>query len=665
MSLPYMSDKSIMRPTVRTQFGGLNNNLSARDGEIVWMENMSSREFPLLTPRNQRAHIQNISAPNGLGAGDELWWVDGTDFYYGGELKGSLWTEAAIPYDMYTAKRHFALMGNLVLIFPDKAYYDIQADSFGWIEEGIAHSGVTKFAGSTYAGVPAAANTIYIGEQNSFAVGDAVTISGCSVCPDNNKTVIIREIGSGEIRFYENTFRVYPKCSFKVTEELPAGDYWFQYDWEGESGPVGFTLLEPAVAGDELQFSPEGSTAVYLVHENTSTMLFIKAVQGQDTFLNGMKGSVVNPPLVNHVGEITGTELQFGFEPDSVYERGYISVTRKAPDLDFVCVNENRLWGCKGDTIYASALGDPFNFNVFDGLSTDSWQSAVPDEGDFTACVSYGGYPIFFKENSICKVQGDKPSNFQWTLSSRFGVKEGSSWSLAVAGETLFYLSRAGICSYNGGAPRVISEALGANTRWAEASGGSDGIRYYVSLRDYDDSDVSGLYVFDTRYGVWHREDDNWGMFAFCYESLYMLTNNGDLYRLDGDTNYGTLEDPITWQVAFADSDNFYETTDSNSQNKKGGPLRILIRATLAEDSTIEVKIKYDDGSTKSVGTITSTSSAKKKTYILPLILRRCDHYQLSMDGYGDAVIYSIAVERYSGSQFQGSSSVSLPNQDY
>jgi hypothetical protein len=285
----------------------------------------------------------------------------------------------------------------------------------------------------------------------------------------------------------------------------------------------------------------------------------------------------------------------------------------------------------------------------------------VPDEGDFTACVSYGGYPIFFKANSICKVQGDKPSNFQWTLSSRFGVKEGSSWSLAVAGETLFYLSRAGVCSYNGGAPRVISEPLGANTRWAEASGGSDGIRYSVSLRDYDDSDVSGLYVFDTRYGVWHREDYSYAMFAFCDESLYMLTNIGDLYRLDGDTSYGSAEGDFEWQVEFADSDNFYETTDSNSQNKKG-PLRILIRATLPQNSTIEVNIRYDDGTTHLVGTLEGSISAKKKTYILPLILRRCDHYRLSMDGNGDAVIYSIAVERYSGSQFQGSSSVSLPN---
>lgn len=618
MALPYMSDKGMFRPTVRTQFGGLNNNLSARDGEIVWMENMSSREFPLLTPRNQRAWVQSISKPYGLGARDELYWVSGTGFYYDGVLKGSV-TEGY---------KQFAAMGNMICIFPDKKYYDIDSGTFGNLAAGVSGQTGVQFQNGTYAGVPAEANTIYkAGAAWGFSAGDAIAISGCTTHPENNKTAIVREVDGDYLRFYEGTFTLDSTIRYTAGEEgLNAGTYHFE-----EGGQ--FTLSSDLSEGDTLTWTGTSITAV----------------------IGGVTSTIA-------VTTGTGGELLvFSDIPTNYTEAGTLSLGREVPDLDYVCVNENRLWGCKGDTIYASALGDPFNFNVFDGLSTDSWQSAVPDEGDFTACVSYGGYPIFFKENSICKVQGDKPSNFQWTLSSRFGVKEGSSWSLAVAGETLFYLSRAGICSYNGGAPRVISEPLGANTRWAGASGGSDGIRYYVSLRDYDDSDVSGLYVFDTRYGVWHREDDSFGMFAFCYESLYMLTNSGYLYRLDGDTTYGSAEGDIEWQVKFADSDNFYETTDSNSQNKKG-PLRILIRATLPQNSTIEVKIKYDDGMTHTVGTLEGSISAKKKTYILPLILRRCDHYRLSMDGYGDAVIYSIAVERYSGSQFQGSSSVSLPN---
>ena len=616
MSLPYMSDKSIMRPTVRTQFGGLNNNLAARDGEIVWMENMSSREFPLLRPRVKRVNVRSINTPYGIGARDHLYWVDGTDFYYNGEVKGTV--EASM--------KQFAAMGNMILIFPDKKYYDIDSDTFGNMGVGQTLTGVS-FQNGTYAGVPANANTIYkAGAAWAFAAGDAITISGCVTHPENNKTAIVREVDGDYLRFYEGTFTLDSIIRYTVgAEGLQAGTYHFD-----EGGQ--FTLPSDLSEGDTLTWN---GTSIDAVISGVSSTIPVTA--GTD-----------------------GEALVFADIPVDYIEAGSISIVREVPDLDYVCVNENRLWGCKGDTIYASALGDPFNFNVFDGLSTDSWQSAVPDEGDFTACVSYGGYPIFFKENSICKVQGDKPSNFQWTLSSRFGVKAGSSYSLAIAGETLFYLSRAGICAYQGGMPQVISDPLGANTRWAFGSGGSDGIRYYVSLRDYDDSDVSGLYVFDTRYGVWHREDNSRGMFAFCDESLYMAGTDGVLWLLDGDTEYGTEESyEVAWLVMFADSDNFYETTDSNSQNKKG-PLRILIRAALKSNSYIDVKISYDDGSLHLVGTINGDDLQRKKTYILPLILRRCDHYRLILDGEGDAVIYSITVERYSGSQFQASSGVSL-----
>ena len=38
-----------------------------------------------------------------------------------------------------------------------------------------------------------------------------------------------------------------------------------------------------------------------------------------------------------------------------------------------------------------------------------------------------------------------------------------------------------------------------------------------------------------------------------------------------------------------------------------------------------------------------------KGSRVVPLILRRCDYWQLRLTGVGDAVIYSIAVEKYGG----------------
>ena len=115
-----------------------------------------------------------------------------------------------------------------------------------------------------------------------------------------------------------------------------------------------------------------------------------------------------------------------------------VKIKREMPELDYICENENRLWGCKGDTIYACKLGDIFNWNVLDGISTSSYATQVGSAGDFTGMCSYLGYVIAFKEEHIYKVYGSKPSNFEVLSSASLGVEAGSSKSLAIAGEVLF-----------------------------------------------------------------------------------------------------------------------------------------------------------------------------------------------------------------------------------
>jgi hypothetical protein len=68
---------------------------------------------------------------------------------------------------------------------------------------------------------------------------------------------------------------------------------------------------------------------------------------------------------------------------------------------------------------------------VFDGLADDSYAVNVASSGDFTAAVSYLGYPIFFKEDKVYKVYGSKPSDYQVMSSASLGVKRGAAASLA------------------------------------------------------------------------------------------------------------------------------------------------------------------------------------------------------------------------------------------
>lgn len=103
------------------------------------------------------------------------------------------------------------------------------------------------------------------------------------------------------------------------------------------------------------------------------------------------------------IREIDGDYLRFyenTFTIGSGGDAETLTIKRTVPDMDFLCENENRLWGCKEDTIYASKLGDIFNWNVFDGVATDSYSVNVGSAGDFTACCSYLGYPCFSRKST-------------------------------------------------------------------------------------------------------------------------------------------------------------------------------------------------------------------------------------------------------------------------
>lgn len=323
-------------------------------------------------------------------------------------------------------------------------------------------------------------------------------------------------------------------------------------------------------------------------------------------------------------------------------ETGELSVSRTVPDLLFVCENENRLWGCDKTTIYASKLGDIFNWNVYEGLATDSYSVDTGSAGSFTACISFLGYPIFFKEDHIYKVYGSLPSNFEIMGSATLGVADGSGRSLAIAGETLFYLSRAGIMVYSGGIPQPIGSAFGMD-RFKNAVGGSDGLKYYVSMTG---PDGELLYVYDTQKGLWHTEDATKARyFARFGGNLFLLNDQGEVWIAGNVQNApeSTEEETVTWSAEFGD---FTE----NDPNKKGVS-KLQLRMELEEGAEVQVHLKFDGGEWLKVDE--KLCEAKKRSYYLPIVPRRGDHYRLKLEGKGTFRLYSLTREYYSGSELK------------
>ena len=532
MELPSMKYADKLTKGKQIRFRGLNHTIGARDGEIWDMQNITGDHSPVLATRAKRMLYKKLERPGGLYSWEGLAWVDGTGFYYKGEWKGQV----------SEGLKNFGSLGSRIVILPDKCYYDVASDTFGSLESRWNGANVTFTNGRLY-GVNADANTIFcenVTWDNWFREGDAVTISGCAIHPENNQTAIIREIDGDKLYFYENIFSI-----------------------------------------DE----------------------------------NGY------------------TETEF------------ISISRTVPDLISVCENENRLWVRTKDTVYSSALGDIFNWNLYDGIDSDAYAVTPGSAGSLTGCVSFRGYPVFMKEEHIYKVYGSVPSDFQLMGSASLGLAEGSENSLAVAGENLYYLGRNGILAYSGGIPQSVGDAFGTD-RFRNAVGGSDGLKYYVSMED--EAGTAWLYVFDTQRKAWYKEDQNRVThFANWKGNLYFLNDKGEIWIT------GNIQDPPAEAMLEDDFPFLAEFTDftENDSDKKGVG-KLQMRIELDEDAVLDVSVQFDsDGIWRTVKSI--VGNAQKRSHILPIIPRRCDHYRVKLEGSGGCRIYSITREFYSGSELK------------
>lgn len=309
-------------------------------------------------------------------------------------------------------------------------------------------------------------------------------------------------------------------------------------------------------------------------------------------------------------------------------ETGVVTLERKIPDFDYICERDNRLWGTAGQTIYGSALGDPTNFFVYDNVATDSYAVAVGSNGVFTGCAAYGAHICFFKEDKIHKLYGTKPSNYQLDTYDYAGVMDGSADSLCMINETLYFHGRAGVYAYYGGAPDLISEQFG-DRRYSDAHAGTDGERYYVSLKR---DGAYELMVFDPQAGIWLKDGNTQGK-DFC-------TLDGALYMLgsDGIYQFGSGSETVEWMAELCP---FTEQTEGKKYVS-----RLSMRLSLV--GSLNVEISYDNGPFEVIHTDRSSDA---RLINIPVPVHRCDVFALRLSGKGKCVIQSLVRQVSIGSE--------------
>ncbi len=578
------------------------------EGAIRDMENMTSDYWPELAVRPRRklaGHVDNsfyvgvggmFSHKGKIGYVTADLGMANMDLYYDGKLIKALF----VPQG---TEKVFASIGDYVAIWPDKLWFDAVTGETGSMEASVKATGAVFCHEAAPGGISSEANCLRLGvDVSAFKAGDAVTISGCVVRGKNNQTVVIREVGDKALYFLDNTLFLEERRFYTAPEEgLAKGKYDTVLDG------VSYILAVPELtAGDELWWNGESFTAV----------------------VNG-----VEETLVADVGSGSAAKLSFtGTVIEDYTESGTITVARTVPELDFVFEHGNRLMGCKGDNIYISAAGDMFNWNLFDGTAADSFATETGTPGQFTGAISYYGYPRFFKEDYIFTLFGDYPAEYALQKYEAHGVMEGSERSLAVVNGRLFYLSRFGPQLYTGSVPSRIADAFGTE-RYKNGIGGSDGLKYYLSMEREDGTDH--LFVYDTEKGLWMREDDLRARYMVRATDLWCLDEMGYMTILGRATEPpedAQEELPPEWFAEFGDIAE--ESPDRKLVNK------LQLRLEMEEGASMTVKMLFESGD--AWVTMGEIAAGKKRSVTLPVIPRRLDHFRLRIEGVGFCRISSI-----------------------
>ena len=314
-----------------------------------------------------------------------------------------------------------------------------------------------------------------------------------------------------------------------------------------------------------------------------------------------------------------------------------LTFKRTVPDFDYVCEWNNRLWACSSENheIYACKLGDPTNWNCYEGISTDSYVLTIGSDGDFTGCIAHLGHVLFFKESAIHMMYGDKPSNFSLTSKTLPGVKEGCADSLEIVGETLYYVGINGVYAFDGAFPQKVSDNITGSISDA-VSTQEDGRLYVSCLLDSQQT----VLVYDPRLRIWDKENDDLFMFAAYGDGRgYFINADGTLCTLTGNDT-----DIIDWIIESGDI-------------KEGSMLekyvaKLMFNFWLAAGTVATIYIKCDDFPMWiRKGSITAV---KDTNYTIPIIPQRCNKYRYMIEFHGDGKLLSAGRYVEGGTELNG-----------
>lgn len=534
-----------------------------------------------------------------------------------------------------TTPRQMVMMGAYAVVWPDKAFINVVKLANGdTLTEGIDYGNI------------AISHTDTATSRSPYY---------CYLCRRDGTPLITsneKEPGAATAEH---------RCFFGVNEPsipsgltVSAGDYWFQIL------DSTYTNIVAAVYDTTMGWIPTDDYAVKIWHEGIGVGIkpgYSVTVSGW----NGIGSTKAIRAVINKAHSVIAAGDNYIVIADAfvlasaanLMRSGSMGIDTDVPDLDYVVECNNRLWGCyygRGEDgeilneLYGSALGDFRSWRQYEGLSTDSWTASRGETGPWTGAAVLDGHPLFFKEHSLEKIYVSSQGAHQVVTVNMDGVQQGSSKSLVVIDDRLYYRSPLGICRYTGSLPTIISEKLGPEiAQYKYATAGRYGKKYVIEMQD-DTKRI--LYVYDTTTGIWHMED------AVSDDIVDSEANLQTLMTYD-DRIYYTMQGRVVTMTEAGDSRMvqwFAETGNIGLQTGRRKYIsRIRIRLKLVYSrSTARISISYDDGATWEQKWESNDTGVKLET--LNIYPRRHDRCRLKFEGAGGCSIQLVEYQTEIGS---------------
>ena len=563
--------------TVISAFGGYEHTLRVAEGAFYDMENLSSDGFPQMTVRPRRGTLGAFPGLQAIAAQGRLVAVqDGTVTVGGASMREHMHGVTLSP-----GRKQLVFLGAYLCVFPDGYYFNTE----DWDDCGfMAHE----------TAVSCAETPVRL---------SLCTAEGAPVAPAFTQQAMPEGAQNGD--YWLDTSG--PVHTLKIWSA--ATEQWSSVPTvcvKLEAGGIG----QGFSAGDGVRVSGLAGTAQ------------AEALNALHTLVRAQDGAIVVTGLLDAAAEQT---------------EGTVRVQRRLPEMDYVTECGNRLWGCRYglsdgrivNELYCCRLGDCRNWESFRGTAADSWRAACGSEGPWTGAATLGDTPVFFKEDCIHRIYPAPSGAHQAVQITCAGVQRGSAASIAAVEGRLLYLSRLGVCMYDGSVPVSVSEAFGTQ-RFHSAAAGSARGKYYISMTGEDGR--QHLFVYDVRRGLWHREDAlAVCAFARVGDELYALSPDGTLRTLFG--SEGEAEGPVRWMAQ----------TGLITSGLVGRQYvtRLNLRMLLPAGASCDVWIEYDSGGGwKHMGHIDGRGL---RTFLLPIRPARCDHLRLRLTGRGTVRLMSLA----------------------